>query len=156
MNVNLLSDKDVVDPAKATKANLANYIGGKDTPALLFTASHGMNFKVDDPRQLRHQGALLCQEREHIRRGHLRRLLADHLEEHLQVIRRRQPRVHRATRANELQIGVDQRMAERDRSKLRPIHHALHPRHEPHRKAPPSRRQDEAERSTPRRTARTR
>jgi hypothetical protein len=53
---------DVVDPAKATKANLTNYMGGKDTPALLFTASHGMNFKVDDPRQLRHQGALLCQD----------------------------------------------------------------------------------------------
>lgn len=53
---------EVVDPAKATKANLANYLGGASTPALLFTASHGMNFKVDDPRQLRHQGALLCQD----------------------------------------------------------------------------------------------
>ncbi len=51
---------DVVDPAKATKANLANYMGGKNTPALLFTASHGMNFKLDDPRLLRHTGSLLC------------------------------------------------------------------------------------------------
>ncbi len=53
---------DVVDPVKATKANLTNYMGGKDTPALLFTASHGMNFKLDDPRLLRHTGALLCQD----------------------------------------------------------------------------------------------
>jgi hypothetical protein len=51
---------DVVDPAKATKANLANYMGGKDTPALLFTASHGMNFKTSDPRLLPHTGSLLC------------------------------------------------------------------------------------------------
>lgn len=53
---------DVVDPAKATKANLANYIGGKNTPALLFTASHGMNFKINDPRLLRHTGAILTQD----------------------------------------------------------------------------------------------
>jgi hypothetical protein len=53
---------DVIAPEKATKANLANYMGGKDTPAVLFTASHGMNFKVDDPRLLRHTGALLCQD----------------------------------------------------------------------------------------------
>ena len=53
---------DVVDPDKATKANLANYIGGKNTPALLFTASHGMNFKMNDPRLLRHTGAILTQD----------------------------------------------------------------------------------------------
>lgn len=47
---------------KATKANLANYLGGKNTPALLFTASHGMNFKMDDPRLLPHTGSLLCQD----------------------------------------------------------------------------------------------
>jgi hypothetical protein len=53
---------DVVDPAKATKSNLENYIGGKNTPALLFTASHGMNFKLNDPRQLPHTGAILTQD----------------------------------------------------------------------------------------------
>jgi hypothetical protein len=53
---------NVVAPGDATKANLANYMGGKDTPAILFTASHGMNFKLDDPRLLRHTGALLTQD----------------------------------------------------------------------------------------------
>jgi len=53
---------DVVAPEKATKATLTNYLGGKDTPALLFTASHGMGFKRTDPRQLRHTGAILTQD----------------------------------------------------------------------------------------------
>src|SRR5262249_49172592 len=35
-------------------------LGGPDTPALLLTASHGVGFDLSDPRQLRHQGALLC------------------------------------------------------------------------------------------------
>ncbi len=56
---------NLVPPEKATKANLGNYLGGKDTPALLFTASHGMNFKyqITDPVKLqRDTGALLCQD----------------------------------------------------------------------------------------------
>lgn len=53
---------DVIAPEKATKANLSNYMGGKDTPSLLFTASHGMNFKPGDPRLLRHTGAILTQD----------------------------------------------------------------------------------------------
>ncbi len=53
---------DVVAPEKATKANLGNYMGGKATPSLLFTASHGMNFKPGDPRLLRHTGAILTQD----------------------------------------------------------------------------------------------
>ncbi|MGC1378913.1 MAG: hypothetical protein WA821_21960 [Anaerolineales bacterium] len=53
---------EVVDPANATKANLSNYMGGKNAPSLLFTASHGMSFRTDDARQLRHQGALICQD----------------------------------------------------------------------------------------------
>lgn len=53
---------NLVEPANATKANLTNYLGGKDTPAFLFTASHGMGFKPTDNRLLPHQGAILCQD----------------------------------------------------------------------------------------------
>ena len=37
-------------------------LGGEQTPALLVTGSHGMEFPLDDPRQLPHQGALLCHD----------------------------------------------------------------------------------------------
>ena len=53
---------DVITPEKATKATLSRYLGGKDTPALLFSASHGMSFKPDDVRLLRHTGAILNQD----------------------------------------------------------------------------------------------
>jgi len=48
--------------AEATKANLARILGGDQTPAVVFTASHGAGFNRSDPRQRPHQGALLCQD----------------------------------------------------------------------------------------------
>jgi hypothetical protein len=45
-----------------TKSALAERMGGERTPALLFTAGHGLGFNPDDERQLARQGALICQD----------------------------------------------------------------------------------------------
>ena len=49
---------------QATKDQLGRLLGmgGDQPPALLFTASHGMEFPLDDKKQIPHQGALLCQD----------------------------------------------------------------------------------------------
>ena len=48
--------------SQATRARLEDWLGGPQTPTLLFSASHGMVFDADDPRQRQQQGALLCQD----------------------------------------------------------------------------------------------
>jgi len=53
---------NLVQGEAATHARLEALLGGEETPALLFTAGHGMEFLADDTRQVPHQGALLCQD----------------------------------------------------------------------------------------------
>jgi hypothetical protein len=46
----------------ATKEKLSALLRGPDAPAFLFTGSHGVKFKIDNPAQREKQGALLCQD----------------------------------------------------------------------------------------------
>lgn len=46
----------------ASKAGFGRLLGGDNTPALLFSASHGLGYPNGDLRQARHQGALVCQD----------------------------------------------------------------------------------------------
>ena len=46
----------------ATRDRLLHLMGGDQSPALLFTASHGLGFRPSDPEQLAYQGALICQD----------------------------------------------------------------------------------------------
>lgn len=51
---------DLVVGQEACKERLLERLCGNRTPSLLFTASHGVAFPRDDPRQSSAQGALLC------------------------------------------------------------------------------------------------
>jgi hypothetical protein len=53
---------ETVLQGQANKARLDELIGGPQTPALIFSASHGIGFPLGNPRQIPHQGALLCQD----------------------------------------------------------------------------------------------
>ncbi len=53
-------DIEVIIRELATKNRLAALLGGEETPALLFTASHAVRFKSGSPRQSADQGAILC------------------------------------------------------------------------------------------------
>ena len=55
-------DIQTILDTNATKGRLSQLLGGAETPSLLFSASHGMYFPKDDPLQMRHTGALLCQD----------------------------------------------------------------------------------------------
>ncbi len=55
-------DVQTVIGAEARKDRLSQFLGGSETPAILFTASHGVEFDNGDPRQIAHQGAILCQD----------------------------------------------------------------------------------------------
>jgi hypothetical protein len=44
------------------KENLARLLGGTETPSLFVSASHGIGLRAGHPRQLLHQGALVCQD----------------------------------------------------------------------------------------------
>jgi hypothetical protein len=46
----------------ANKASLGRLLGGDDTPAMLFTASHGIGFPAGHELQRSRQGALLCSD----------------------------------------------------------------------------------------------
>ncbi len=52
--------QQIILDENAKKETLAQILNGKDAPALLFTASHGMAFSKGSSKQIPHQGALLC------------------------------------------------------------------------------------------------
>jgi hypothetical protein len=59
---NLGFQVEYIQPEESTKQRLLSLMGGAETPALLFTASHGVEWPYGDERQGAYQGALLCQD----------------------------------------------------------------------------------------------
>jgi hypothetical protein len=53
---------DLVEPENADRETLKSLLGGSQTPAFLFTASHGMAWPYQHELQHRYQGALVCQD----------------------------------------------------------------------------------------------
>ena len=54
---------DSIVDGEATRANLEGTLAaGGGRPSFLFTASHGVGFPNGDPRQLAHQGGLVCSD----------------------------------------------------------------------------------------------
>jgi hypothetical protein len=52
----------LVPPEETTKDRLSQLLGGEETPAFLFTASHGVGFPYGHKNQFPFQGALLCRD----------------------------------------------------------------------------------------------
>ena len=59
---NLGWESALVEPEAADRQTLKSLLGGAQTPALLFTASHGIDFPYRHPDQLRYQGAIVCRD----------------------------------------------------------------------------------------------
>lgn len=57
---------------EANKRQLLRLLGGRKTPSLLFTATHGVGFDCGDPLQETNQGALLCEDWPSAGNGHCR------------------------------------------------------------------------------------
>jgi hypothetical protein len=55
-------EAELVEGDNADKSTLTTLLGGSQAPALLFTASHGINFSYMHPDQYRYQGALVCRD----------------------------------------------------------------------------------------------
>jgi hypothetical protein len=49
-------------PADAKRARLEEILGGGETPAFLFSGSHGMGFRNGHARQFAHTGGIVCQD----------------------------------------------------------------------------------------------
>ena len=52
----------VASKDKTTKASLRSLLCSTETPDVLFIAGHGLGFPREHPRQLAHQGALVCRD----------------------------------------------------------------------------------------------